>query len=374
MQQHKKTKVVFLSPVGHFKGGAERCLIEFIDNPAIEPVLVAPNDGPIIKEGKQRDLAGYVLAFGNIETIHRPFSFIDGFKALYSLVKAALTLKTIAGQENARIVHSNGLKAHAINCTSRLLGGAKAIIHIHDIPLTRQEKLLWRILYHLCDSMILVSRPCWPGQNLPARCKVIHNGTPLFELNTPEKGDSEKPSVTAGFIGRIHPAKGLHLLLEWIAKARNAGTDVILSVRGTFSEDALGYQKEIEDLIAALGLTSCVSFLGFIDNPEKVYEGLDVVVVPSQIPDPLPRSVMEPMARGIPVMGYPAGGIPEMIEDGGTGFLVSDATSFSSALNALAQNREIIIKQAREKISREFSMETLYRELDKTYENVQGYK
>ncbi len=216
------TKILFFSPVGHFKGGAEKCLMEFIDNPAVEPIIVAPIQGPILEAARVRNFPGYVVPFGAVETVRRPFSFTKGIKVFCSMMTAARLLKGTAKKENAKIVHSNGLKAHAINCVSRRIGGAKAIVHIHDIPLTRQEKLVWYILYAMCDRMLLVSRPCWPGGNLPPKCRVVHNGTVLSEMVTRKAPDIDQ-HITAGFVGRIHPAKGLHLLLEWIAYARLKG-------------------------------------------------------------------------------------------------------------------------------------------------------
>ncbi len=45
----EKPKVLFLSPVGFFKGGAERSLQDLLSNPYITPILMAPEDGPILQ-------------------------------------------------------------------------------------------------------------------------------------------------------------------------------------------------------------------------------------------------------------------------------------------------------------------------------------
>ena len=44
----EKPKVLFLSPVGFFKGGAERSLQDLLANPQITPFVMAPEDGPIL--------------------------------------------------------------------------------------------------------------------------------------------------------------------------------------------------------------------------------------------------------------------------------------------------------------------------------------
>ena len=368
MGYNVKHRVLFLSPVAHFKGGAEKCLMEFVENPNIKPAIAAPSSGPILTTAQEQSIPGHIIPFGGVETIRRPFSFIKGFQALQSLFSAAQTLKRTAQSENIEIVPSNGLKAHAINCISRSIGGAKAVIHIHDIPLTRQEKIVWYILYFLCDKMLMVSRPCWPGQKLPRKCRIIHNGTILKKVA--QKNLDFRNGLTAGFVGRIHPAKGLHLLLNWVAFARINGINVKLSVRGSFSEDAPDYQEEIYQLVNHLNLKDFVEFKGHINEPDEIYAGLDFVVVPSNTPDPLPRSVMEPMAMGIPVFGYPAGGIPEMIENGKSGYLVKNEAEFTDSINKLLENYQLIVKSARDKISREFSLEGLYQELGSVYREL----
>lgn len=360
-------KIIFLSPVGYFKGGAERSLFDLVSNPDIQPIILAPEEGPILDRARELGYETGILDFGSINNIHRPFSFIDGLKAFTDLFKAAHTLKKIAKQHGARIVHSNGLKAHMINIVSSCLFGAKSVIHIRDIPYTKPEILVWKIMHALCHRMILVSRATWPGEKLPRKAKVIHNGTSLIdEPRAPRKNEA----LTIGFIGRIHPAKGLHLLIDWIAESE---LDIRLSVRGTYSEDAPTYESEINALIVERNVQNNVTFTGFIDNAAALYAGLDIVCVPSKTPDPLPRSVMESMARGIPVLGYPAGGIVDMIENGKTGFLVKNTAEFKKAMQHIINepNRlKSITIAAQEKISQDFTIEVLHRNIRAIYHKL----
>lgn len=369
-QMPVKPCIVFLSPVSYFKGGAERSLQDLLSNPGITPILLAPEDGPILEAGRKKNIECHVLDFGTVNSIRRPFTFSKGFTALLSLYKAAVNLKRLAQTQKASAVHSNGLKAHMINCCARWMGGPKAIVHIRDIPYTRPEKLVWRIMYFMCDHMVLVSAACWPGHKLPPKCAVIHNGINVpTNLRAAQTFLSGAP-LTLGFVGRIHPAKGLHLLLDWMAHALKDGHTLRLSVRGSYSEDAPEYEKQIAAKIVQLNLTDRVEFLGHIDEPSKVYLGIDIVVVPSEVPDPLPRSVMEAMAQGLIVFGYPAGGITDMIEDGKTGFLVKDAESFACALSKLGEVSglgEHIIRSAHERISNKFTINNLHNSTVRLY-------
>lgn len=369
-QMPVKPCIVFLSPVSYFKGGAERSLQDLLSNPGITPILLAPEDGPILEAGRKKNIECHVLDFGTVNSIRRPFTFSKGFTALLSLYKAAVNLKKLARTQNARAVHSNGLKAHMINCCARWLGGPKAIIHIRDIPYTKPEKLVWWIMYYMCDHMVLVSAACWPGHNLPRKCKVIHNGINVPTNLPPTHTKLSGSPLTLGFVGRIHPAKGLHLLLDWMAHALQDGHTLKLSIRGSFSEDAPKYEEQIQSQIKRLALTDHIEFLGHIEEPSGVYKGLDIVVVPSEVPDPLPRSVMEAMAQGLIVFGYPAGGITDMIEDGKTGFLIKDAYGFTRAIHEAKENPstlQTIVNCAKIKVRQDFSISNLHQRLMDTY-------
>ena len=82
---------------------------------------------------------------------------------------------------------------------------------------------------------------------------------------------------------------------------------------------------------------------------------------------------MESMARGIPVLGYPAGGIFEMIEDGKTGFFVHDGSSFCRIVDILfsdEQKLKRMVQNAKEKIEREFSIYALHQNITQVYHSL----
>lgn len=370
---YSKPKVLFLSPVGFFKGGAERSLQDLLASPYITPLLLAPEEGPILETGRGKNIPSSVLNFGLINTIRRPFSFSKGIGVLKSLFSAALTLKNYSQDTKISIVHSNGLKAHMINVVCRRMGGPKAIIHIRDIPYTKAEKLVWHIMYALCDHMILVSAACWPKQSLPKKCIVIHNGIVPSQIDRCAPSKINKHELVLGFIGRIHPAKGLHLLIDWMAQARKKGYNIKLSIRGAYAEETPEYSLQISETIKSMNLNEHIEFLGYIDDPKKVYEHLDIVVVPSEIPDPLPRSVMEAMARGFIVFGYPSGGILDMIDDDQSGFLVKDSLTFINALQTITEDPkkyDRITNKAREKIEKDFTLDHLHSAVFSVYKDA----
>jgi glycosyltransferase involved in cell wall biosynthesis len=81
--------------------------------------------------------------------------------------------------------------------------------------------------------------------------------------------------------------------------------------------------EECRALVAELGLDGSFFFPGARPDTKPYLADFDVAVIPSVYEDPLPRTVIEAMALGKPIVAFAVGGIPELVEDGTSGTLVS---------------------------------------------------
>lgn len=346
--------------------------MDLMANPSVRPYLAVPAEGPLSRKASELGIPFDVVDFGSVSTIRRPFRLRDGFAAGADFWRAARRLKELAADRGVALVHSNGLKAHAIAIAARRLGGKPAVIHIRDIANTAVERMTWRAFQMASDRAILVSRACWPHQALPANTHVVYNGFDVPDEHSPLRAED---SIAIGFAGRIHPAKGLHILIDALALARRQQPQLRLIVRGNFAEEAPGYEGEIRNQIASRSVAEAISFEGFVSEPAQVYRDIDIMCVPSTTPDPLPRSVMEAMGQGLPVVATPSGGIPEMIVDGESGFIVGDAEMLADALVSLARDpllRGRIGECARKRCLEMFTLSTLHRETSRIYGLVSG--
>jgi len=365
-------RVLFLSPVSEFKGGAERSLLDLLRNSRIEPLLVVPAAGQLSTYAASSNIPIELLEFGDISDIRRPFRFLHGIRVVAQLISIARRLVDICRRRDVDIVHSNGLKAHVIAVTARLLGGRPCVTHIRDIANTGTERVVWKLLQLLSDQMILVSRACWPRGKLPRNVHVVYNG---FRVPAVERPPQRNRGVVLGFIGRIHPAKGLHVLLSWMAEIERTVGPLQLIVRGAFARETPEYEREIVAQVQALALASRVAFEGFVADPDEVYSGIDVVCVPSTTPDPLPRSVMEAMGRGLAVLAAPCGGIREMIVHGENGFLVANQRDFAVTIKRLQREPELLLdigRRARERCLSMFTSERLLENVGHVYARAAG--
>jgi len=119
-------------------------------------------------------------------------------------------------------------------------------------------------------------------------------------------------------VGRLEERKGVNFLLDAVALLKARCSDVRLKIVGN------GPQKEaLERQTAALSLEAVVTFAGTKDEA-GVAEALrhaDLLVVPS-LSEGLPVVIMEALASGVPVVASAVDGIPELVRDGETGWLV----------------------------------------------------
>jgi len=136
----------------------------------------------------------------------------------------------------------------------------------------------------------------------------------------PRNGDPQCFSLLC--VGRLTPAKGQHLLLHAIAALHNSGEKVRLELAGDGPD-----RVSLQDHAETLGITALVKFHGALnhDQVKDLYASCDAFVLPS-FAEGIPVVLMEAMASGVPCLSTRIAGIPELIEDGESGFLVSPSS------------------------------------------------
>jgi glycosyltransferase involved in cell wall biosynthesis len=131
---------------------------------------------------------------------------------------------------------------------------------------------------------------------LRAPVHTIANGVDLPEL-APDRKPGDAP-MTAVFLGRLYPVKGLPMLVEAWARARPAGWRLILA-----GPDEAGHQREVEAAVAAAGLQDVVSFPGPVSGAAKadLLQGADLFVLPSHS-ESFGMALAEALSHGAPVL------------------------------------------------------------------------
>jgi glycosyltransferase involved in cell wall biosynthesis len=156
--------------------------------------------------------------------------------------------------------------------------------------------------------------------------RTIHHGLPE-NLLTPQ---AVNPSYLA-VLGRIAPEKGVDRAIKI---AMRCGIPLKIAAKVDRADQEY-YEAVIRPLIVDNPL---VEFIGEISDREKpeFLSGAIALLLPLDWPEPFGLVMIESMACGTPVIAYNRGSVPEVIEDGLTGFIVEDETSAVGAVGRLA--------------------------------------
>lgn len=157
----------------------------------------------------------------------------------------------------------------------------------------------------------------------PQRMFVVPLGLRLAGHGGEER--SADGPLTIGYLARICPEKGLHVLVEAfrLLAERNPGK-VRLRVAGYLGARDRRYLEDLETRLAGWGLSGAYERVGEVDRDEKIrfLQSLDVLSVPTTYREPKGLFLLEALANGVPVVQPRHGAFPEMIEATGGGLLV----------------------------------------------------
>ena len=171
---------------------------------------------------------------------------------------------------------------------------------------------------------------------------------------------AQPPRWIIGAAGRFSPEKGFAVFIEaaaMVARQRPEAGFVL------FGDGPL--RGELERLIAARGLNGKFGLAGFRNDLSSFLPNLDVNVM-SSYTEGLPVVLLEASAAGIPTVATAVGGIPEVLDDGQSGYLVpaGDAAALADRIIALVDNevqRQAMGEFARARVRRDFSFAAMSR-------------
>jgi glycosyltransferase involved in cell wall biosynthesis len=182
--------------------------------------------------------------------------------------------------------------------------------------------------------------------------RTVHHGLPIRLLEP----KPVKPSYFA-FLGRIAPEKGID---RAISIAQHCGVKLKVAAKVDKAD-----QDYYDERIAPMMKSGDVEFIGEISDKDKseFLSGASVLLVPIDWPEPFGLVMIEAMACGTPVIAFNRGSVPEIIEDGLTGFIVEDINGAIGAVDRLDH-------LSREKIRRRFEERFTSRRMAQDYLSV----
>jgi glycosyltransferase involved in cell wall biosynthesis len=148
---------------------------------------------------------------------------------------------------------------------------------------------------------------------------------------------ADRPLIV--MLANLAAHKGQETAIRMVALLRKRGIEVSLWLAGSERGGATGYTEKLHRLVGELGVADLVSFLGQRDDVPEIVRAADCFLLPSTH-EGLPLSVLEAQASGTVVLAAPTAGVPEVVADGETGFLIpaGDAAGYADRCERLLRN------------------------------------
>lgn len=227
-----------------------------------------------------------------------------------------------------------------------------------DSRLDRFFRRMERFTHILVDAWITNSAKA--KQTLISRCgtpaervSVIYNGLELLPVDVPPLCERPLEILT---VANLNPRKGHREYLQVVREVLKAVPDAKFVLVGR--DDMNG---EVQRVIAEAGLSGQVRCEGFQADVTPWFIRARLMVLPSLWGEGCPTSILEGFAYGLPVAAYAIDGIPELIDDGVDGVVVSPnkPDELAGAIVRILENpviAESMGMAGREKVARCFTL------------------
>ena len=253
-----------------------------------------------------------------------------------------------------------------------LLRGQQCVYHVHGIEAL--DTLLRQFRRWFTDGVIrryvAVSR--FVGDKLSEngapvdKIKVIYNGLELAGSPSARGEGIQLARVRIGIVGQVGAWKGHLDFVEALGLLAKKG----LPFEGhIFGEGSSEFKADLRRKIGTLGLEGRITWHGYERDTEAIFQSLDLITAPSIAEDPAPLVACEAGLRGLPAVVTRRGGLPEIVEDGVTGFVVEAQRpdQLADRLERLITDpglRRTMGGKARERIAERFSQERMVTEFE----------
>ncbi len=199
----------------------------------------------------------------------------------------------------------------------------------------------------------------------PEKIKVIYNGTDFKPLNLEKEKAREKIGISGSIIlsaGRLVPWKGFKMLIKIMPELLKENQFLRLVIVGDGPE-----KENLELMKNNLGLNNKVYIVGRKSQEElKTYLAAADMFVLNTAYEGFSHQILEAMAVGVPVITTNAGGNPEVIKQGGNGFMVkyNDELNLVEAIKAIFEHEDIRDKFIEEgkKTAKKFNVDKMTKE------------
>ncbi len=363
-------------------------LLKNLDKNKFKPIVLLPFDGPL-KEALENENIEVVIApvLKLYRKLFTPKNLIGFFKDIKTAFKIVNELHK---KYQFTLIYSNTL-AVLLGIMFAWKNNIKHLWHVHEIieKPSLFKKAFVGLLSLKSNTHIVynsqATKVFWElNKSIINKGVVIWNG---IEIYTPESSTSElfdirknlflaQPNeIILALVGRISRWKGQMILLDAFNNLVQKNENIKLVFVGAPPPNQEKFQEDLEDRISSFNLNDKVLIIPFQNEIHKIWQAIDIAVVPSTEPEPFGMVAIEAMLAHKPIVGSNHGGLTEIIENNATGFLVTpnSVQDLVIALEKLIQN-ELLRKEMGEKgylrVTTAFSVEQYVDSFEKFFEKI----
>jgi len=238
----------------------------------------------------------------------------------------------------ARCIKAGGLETHLIPKTGTIVPDYLREFYLPDETIR--------------SSVIAITdftrRYLVDAYNIPAeKVALVYQGTDSnrFQHSNSARVEAQNryplpgnASPILGSIGSFEHRKGHPILFDALeGLVKTSLPNAHLMMVGDGPDESM-----LKEKVKSLGLERSVTFFPFTDEPNYVYERLDITVLPSLYKEGLPNVLLESMSMGVPVVSSNIGGVSEIVIEGETGYMVQpgDKLALAGAIENVWENQD----------------------------------
>ena len=378
----KKTKILYCVTKSVY-GGAQKYILELasaLSKEDFDVAVATGGKGILIDKLTEKEIR--TIPIPSIDRDIKFFKELKSFKEILDIFK----------KEKPDIVHLNSSKMGGIGALAGRIAGVKKIIFTaHGWPFNENRNWLsksaiWFASFLTAllstDVIVIDEEDFKQAKKFPfcgKKITLIHNGIKSFEFFGKEEArkiltekigqNPFKGKISVGTIAELHNNKGLKYGIEAISMLPwEIQQKISYIIIGEGEE-----RKDLEQLIRQRRLEDKVFLPGFMDDAKKYLGAFDIFMFPS-LKEGLPYALLEAGFASLPIITTKVGGIPDIIGDEKSEFIVEPKRSdeLERVLLELIENKRVrdsLSKKNRENIIAKFTFEKMLAKTIKIYKN-----
>lgn len=341
----KKRNILFLDQFGDRIGGGQVILLDilekFRETGKWNVFVSIPSEGIFTDILKQRGFPYWCIETGRHSVKANPI--LDITRYITSSIRSTKLLGEKLKEHKIDAIYCNGGRTFLSGSFLSVRHHTVTFWHLHLILTERQKKAVTSLgLLKGVKSIIAVSNTLkrqYESDHIAPKIKTVFNWVAPKLLETPlvKRISDLNSNIVIGVVGLISIAKGQVAVLDALEKSQKV-LPVTIRFYGSFSggkKEFINYFKQRVKTLKSKGWN--IEMMGFETDTLKIYDQIDLLLIPSLVEESFGLTAIEAMAREVIVISNRSGALPEIIKNGENGFLfdVLDKVQLPQILNKI---------------------------------------